>query len=392
MTDTAEPTSAFTPPRLFLEPEDGWLRWALREAQARGGEAIAEPGAETVSGRLIRMMAPAWAQGLALPAALEGTLSQQLLDGLPDDEATTALVAEVMDRNHPVEMLARLTAVAKDEEHGPIATDVVDRVRVAIHARLTHKVFTDGRPISLAPYQTQERYTFPAMLRRVEDGRYEVGGEVEFEAGSPSEALDKARRWFLSKRDEVIDAIKEQAKALAYRRSETNTDMYTDLLAAVLRADKELATDDGTVVAWQSGAHGMYGVESADWCYLMETTPAVAARVAAMAHRLTSEEAPPLALERMRGQVADLVGLDDWKATDDGYEWAEGRLEDGVVYVDDKPVVKLVMDEQRVRLLGGRNKVVVDSLGLPGLDQGDWVAWAVATIVGKLRARQRRQG
>jgi hypothetical protein len=331
-------------------------------------------------------------QGLVLPEALAGRLEETALQGIQTDDALLAGLARRIGVAQSVEELGDLADEAEayaiegeDEVWGLQA----EHLMIAANARATRLALETGRPVYLAPYRTPERYTtFEPLLERLGDRRYAVGGQTrarrEFSAQESVEALKRARSWYLQTREKEIEAAKARGRKVV-------APMQADLLGALLRRDKALYHED-ILIAWENGAHDMYGVDGGRWLYLLSVSAPVAARLAVLAHRARAgREAPPPGVEALRGQVATLLKLEGWQKAEDGYRWEGGFVAGNTVQIPPggNTRLRLRLSLNKVTLRG--KGVNVESALVPGLERSDYLAWVAFKAAGVMRRRARKK-
>ena len=383
----------FFPPRLFIDPgtPEARIEWAAETAERLAVQAQKKVGANTISGDLIDRSTPAWMQGLALRGALDGTLEQTALErGLAGD-GDLAKLAHRIGEAHEVEALLGLADEAEaqaikgaGEEWGEEA----EHLCIAANARATRLALETGQPLWLAPYNMPERYTsFTPQLEFLGGQSYAMGqgrARREFNAASHVKALKRARAWYLKMREREIKAAKARSKKAV-------PPLHVDLLSALLRREKAIYHKDA-LIAWENGAHDMYGVDGGRWLYLLGVSAPVAARLSVLAHkaRLGGRDTPPLGVEALKGQAATLLNIEGWKPEDGGCLWDGGVIAGNIIQVarGSDARFRLRLTPQRLTLRG--RGVNIDTLLVPGLEQSDYLAWAAFKAVEAAGKRKKK--
>lgn len=324
-------TDVVIPPPLYKVPDQGWLSWAAALSGVR------EAKAGTHSGRIIEARAPAWAQWIALKETLEGK------DGISPE------------------------------------------------AQAVRQAFESGQALPLTAPQSVERFaTFLPVLRydplthtyQVGDGRT---AQVLNTAHSHQAALDAGARWFDRNYETEIAYQRDRAQKETARLPA----FYLDLLTAQLEYDGLLLTETGELVALLNGAHGFYLVASQTWCYTLQITPGLAAKMAIMGAR---DDGVRL-LSRV-SEFPTFVGLTAWQGDgEDGYIWSSGKAEfqgqgQWRVFLGGQPRAIVVYKNDQIKIMGRGSTELAASVIPPILinEEGAspalaWAVWRIARLV-----------
>lgn len=247
---------------------DTWPTWA---AELIGLEEVSSG---TISGQIIARAGPAWLYGLHLPRILSGALNA-------------------------------------DPDYGADA-------RAALAA------FEDGRPLYIGVLGSVERYgSFDPTLTYTGNHSYAVGSDPPraFSAANHVQALEQAGDWYRALRARETDAQKGRARSLRLSL------LAVDLLAAALThrddAERVLYDTDGELLVWENMAHGRYGVQGSEWCYLIHASPVTAVRLGYLALAESRAAGDPRAWDAgsLVGAVPQLLGLRGWGCGTDTATW-----------------------------------------------------------------------
>jgi hypothetical protein len=329
----------FVPPHLYTEPPGGWREWMARIS----GQPVTR--ADTISGTIVEGSGPAFAQWVALRAALTGeTCPAPLGDVIPTDR--------------------------RDEAQG------------------VRRSFEEGHPLPIAPSTSVERFVSFVPMLRYDTGReeYVLGGTQggtgnsrhAFHASGHAGALAAAARWYDRMREREIEEQKKQAREQAKRLPP----IYVDLAVLQLAHDGLILNDQGGVLVLLNGAHGFYLVQSRQWCYADSMAPSTAVKLALLGAAadktrplLRPEELPAFA--GLSGWQEDGAGGFRWE---DGWAQAAGSGRWRVTLGGQARAVAVLQDNQ-VQILGSKRKLLAKS-PLPGkfLESGPgpvlaWAAW-----------------
>lgn len=330
-------------PRLFDPPSQGWVSWSTLMAEIMQGDSPTKDweryvplvldkidlgnqvqvkkivNEDTISGRLIAGTGPAWRYGLILPTVLSGDFEKVLAEDLCNDQQALPGTADLVTQIMSAEQLEELILLEGQVNSAPYHRTTT-MLRRLINARRVRIRFEMGHPLYIGVYNSEERYRrVVPIMTYMGDGKYSVGQPplcAEFQAPDHPHALDKARQWFLEKRELEIQAAKDAARDIAL---DGTPPMVYDLLIAVLRSDKQLFDDEGVRVAWENGAHGLYGFQGPDWCYTASCSTEKAVQMAMVAMR---QAADSKLLVRLTDRVAGYLGFDSIREEEDGgYSW-----------------------------------------------------------------------
>lgn len=319
--------SVYIPATLYTEPPDGWHAWMARVS----GQPATNP--QTISGRLVEHVAPAFAQWVAMKVALS--------DNHVSYNETTRQVLDL----------------TKSKE-----------------AQRMREAFDAGQPIPVASLLSVERYiSFVPVLRYDRDrGEYVVGEKRAFRASTHAEALSIAARWYDKVRGQEIERRKKRALEHAGKLPT----IIVDLAVLQLEYDGLLLDEQGSPRALLNGAHGFYLVCAETWCYAEAMAATTAAKMALLG---AAEDRKCLLL-----RPADLpafVGLDGWQGDGEGgFRWLEGsvRVADRGwrVEVQGRHAAIVTVQGREVRVLAQR-RVLARTQVLPEMSAGAVLAWAV---------------
>lgn len=376
-------------PPLFTTPKEGWVKWATNLA---GTNPVGE---NTISGTLIRDTGPSWAYGLILPYVLTGEYEQKNLGGLENPE----FIAYANDIQQASSIQALEIIIASMLERS-FNMDELRPVYWAALAKISRMAFEQGQPLYIGVYRSIERYkTFTPVLTYLGDKTYQVDWEKPkqtFTAEDHKEALYKARQWFIKRRDEEIQLMKDRAGALAKKLPA----FVTSTAYMALVKDESLYDNEGSRLAWKRQAHGLYGAQGYDWCYIMSCSNDKAAQMAIMA--ILEANQMGQSVQFFFNFRADLQGkplaryysLEDFLVQPDGScRWKGGEYgvkdrsksgdtEKGLVSLDGKPLFAVMLKHVKK----SDEEVLIEDnwvIKVIGADKTTWVTtttphqWAV---------------
>lgn len=419
-----------TVPPLFDEPPGGYLRWATHMAEVVVMVSdnwnmyvdvvldkvdltqIASPkivGDKTISGRLIAATGPAWRYGMILPTILTGDYENYLLDSAranaPDD------VLEVISGIKDAEEVAELYLLEGQLQQLEKDTTTLER---AIGSKRSRILFETGSPLYVGVHRSEERYrTFAPILTYKGDGRYIVGDKRKYEkfkADSHNEALVKARGWFLVVREDEIDGAKKNARNSALQGTPP---IVYDTLVAILMTDKQLYDEDGTRLAAENGAHGLYAIQGPDWCYVTNCSAEKATQLAMVALKESASVGEKTSMMvKTTGRMAEYLGFNGFREEDDGSlawdskmapKWvpANGSVGNGRVLnalLEPILLTKMMIPENgrfshdvSVKVVGGDGEVINSVVPARwGFTDTDAILWAVRAGLNRRKANERR--
>ena len=276
-------------PRLFREPEEGYVQWLLNE--------VPDPkpvNRRTIPHAILQVEGEARYWGALLPQIMTGTYETKLLRGYEGDAAGRAILgSDLFDE------LARIAAI----------DDLPIVLQWAAATKRYRLLFESGRPLYIGMYNNPHRYrdVVPVLNYR-KRGRYTVGSRRNhkvFTATNHAEAIATARTWFEEQHEaELTQAVKAVKK-------QTFPPLAVDLLAMVLKMDVEILDQHGSRVGWKNGGiHGRYGVCGPDWCYIRRCSPRTAAKllITAVQEARQQKAYAPLQLN-LAGRVHEYLGL-----------------------------------------------------------------------------------
>lgn len=300
-------------PVLFDDPPEGYIEFTR--------SLVPDPipvRKGTIPGMILEAEGQASLWGLTLLKVVSGEHESKLLATFDTNDTAVQAVAESDQVDH-------LEWIADNVE-------IPHKIRWAAKAKSCRLRFDAGDPLYIGMWQNVHRYrNVEPVLRYGGQGHYLVGSRqnnLVFDAGSHTEAIDRARAWYEDQHHQEIDEAKKRARTQNIPR------LVCDVLGAVLDKDNEIYDQHDTRVAWKNGSvHSRYGIVALDWCYIIKGASATAGMMLAIAQQEAKQAHvfAPLRLN-ISGRLHDYFGfqIDGDRLACDWGEWRPSQKASGV--------------------------------------------------------------